>query len=198
MIKILLIFGGISDGHRIMAVYCIADWHLAFDHSRSFGKDKHPVGQCDCLRQIMGDKNRSLVCLADNLCNIGRDVQTCLGIQCAERFIQKKQVGMDCHGAYQGGALPHSAGQFRRFLILKGIKAVIGKKFEDIVAICLGEGMVEFETESDILIDGAPFEEMVALQHVTDRDRIVFTAIGKTSAFVKQGALFRFEQPGYN
>ncbi len=198
MIKILLIFGSISDGHRVMAVYCIADRHLAFDHSRPFGKDKNPVGQCDCLRQIMGDEDGSLVRLADNLCNVGRDVQPCLGIQSTERFIQKKQIGMDCHSAYQGGALPHSAGQFRRFLILKGIKAVIGKKFEDVIAICFGEGMVEFETESDILIDGAPFEEMVALQHVTDRDRIVFTAIGKASAFVKQGALFRFEQSGYD
>ena len=58
--------------------------------------------------------------------------------------------------------------------------------------------MVQFQSENDILIDGTPFKQMVALQHVADRDPVIVTAVRETSALEEQGALFRGKQSGDN
>lgn len=74
MIKILLIFGRIPDCHGIVAVYFIVDRHFTFDEGGPFGEDKHSVRQRDGLRQIMCDENGSLICLPDDLRDIGGDI----------------------------------------------------------------------------------------------------------------------------
>ncbi len=110
MIKILLILCRIPDCHGIVAVYFVVDWHFTFDDGRSFGKNEYPVRQRDGFGQIVGNENGSLICLSDDLRDIGGDIQSCLGVQRAEGFIQKKQVRMDGHGADQSRPLPHSTG----------------------------------------------------------------------------------------
>lgn len=105
---------------------------------------------------------------------------------------------MNGHSADQGCALAHTAGQLGGFFIFKGVKAVVGEKFQDIFAVGLCECVPEFQAENDVLIDGTPFKKMVALQHVTDSERIIVTTVRETSALIEQGALFRIEQAGYD
>lgn len=198
MIKILLIFGGISDSHGVMAVNGITDRHLTLDDSRPFGQNQYTVGQRDRLREVVGDQEGSLACLPDDIGDIRGDIETCLGIQSAEGLVKKKQVRMDRHGTDQGRTLPHPAGQLGRLFVFKGVKAVVGKQPENIFRVGFCERVVQFEAENDILVDGAPFKEMVALQHVTNFDGIVFATVRKTFAPVAQSALFRRKKTGYN
>lgn len=47
---------------------------------------------------------------ADNICNVCGDEESCLKIQSAEGFVEKEEIRVNCHGANQRGALPHTAG----------------------------------------------------------------------------------------
>ncbi len=93
---------------------------------------------------------------------------------------------MDRHGTDQGGTLTHSAGQFRGFLVLECIEIVILKQLEDIILIFTGQGVVEFQTEGDVLIDGTPFKQMVPLKHIADSDSIFGSAVRKAFSSVGQ------------
>ena len=62
----------------------------------------------------------------------------------------------------------------------------------------LCECMVQLQSENDILIDGAPFKQMVSLQHVADRNPVIVTAVREASALEEQGSLFRGKQSGDN
>lgn len=116
----------------------------------------------------MGDQQRGLPCLTDDISDVGGDGESGLEIQGAERFVQKKKVRVDCHGADQGGALAHAAGEFGRFFVLKAVKSVILQKFQDIVCIFLREAVGELQPQNDIPIDCAPLKEMISLQHIAD------------------------------
>lgn len=198
MIKILLILVCIPDCHGIMAVYFIVNRHLTFDDGGSFGKDEHTVRQCDGFGEIVGDEDGGLVCLPDDLGDIGGDIQACLRVKGTERFIQKKEIRVDGHGADQGCTLTHPARQLGRLFIFKGRKSVVRKKLQDIIAVCLGQRMSKFQAEDHILIDRAPFKKVVALQHISDRDRVIVTAVRETFAPKEKGTLLRGKQPGYD
>lgn len=144
----------------------------------------------------MGDQNRRLTCLPDDLSDVCRDIQSCLRVQRAERFIQQEKIRVDCHCADQRRTLPHPSGQFGRFLVLKGIESIISQKLEHIVAIFTGHGMIQFQTKRDILIDGAPFKQMVALQHIADLDGSGAAAGGERTARIEQCAFLGSEQTG--
>lgn len=144
----------------------------------------------------MGDQDRRLTCLPDDLSDVCGDIQSRLGVQRAERLIQQEQIGVDRHCADQRCTLPHPTGQFGRFLILKGVEPVISEKLEHIVAIFTGHGMIQFQTERDILIDGAPFKQMVALQHIADLDGCGAATGGERTARIEQCTFLGSEQTG--
>lgn len=75
---------------------------------------------------------------------------------------------MHCHGADQGGPLPHSAGKFGGFAVLESEETIIFQKLQDIIGIFLRDHVIQFQPQNDILIDRAPFKKMVFLQHVSD------------------------------
>ena len=66
----------------------------------------------------MGDQQSGFSCLTDDIGDVCRDGESCLEIQSAERFIQKKKIRVDCHGADQGGPLTHAAGKLGRLFVL--------------------------------------------------------------------------------
>lgn len=105
---------------------------------------------------------------------------------------------MDGHGTDQGRTLTHPAGQLGRFFIFKGRKTIVRKKFQDIIAVGLSQCVLKLQAKDHILIDGAPFKKVVTLQHITDRDRIIVTAVRQASAPIEQRSLFWRKQPGYD
>ena len=168
MIKVCLIGGGAADGKRVFPADFIVDFHLTFYPGGASGEDDHPVCQSDGLGEIVGDEQGGLSRVADNIRDVCGDGEPGLEIKGAERFVQKKEVRVDCHGADQGGALAHAAGKFRRLFVLKAVKPVILQKFQDIVRIFLCQTVGELQTKNDILVDRAPFKEMIPLQHIAD------------------------------
>ena len=57
---------------------------------------------------------------------------------------------------------------------------------------------MKLQAEDHVLIDRAPLKQMIALQHVTDCDRIIITAVRQASAPIEQRALLRRKQSGDN
>ena len=177
MIKIFLIGGGASDRQRILPADLIEDRHFTFHAGRTSGEDDDAVCQCDGLGEIVGDQKCGFSGFPDNVCDVCGDSESGLEIQGAEGFVQKKEIGVDCHSADQGCALAHTAGEFGGLFILEAIEPVIRKQFRNVVGILFGEGMVELQTENHILIDRAPFKEMIPLQHIADLQSGVSTVL---------------------
>ena len=64
--------------------------------------------------------------------------------------------------------LLHAAGQFAGTFILKAFQTIVGQKLFHIVGTLFGKSMMDLQSQSDILVDGTPFEEMIVLQHIAD------------------------------
>ena len=116
----------------------------------------------------MSDDNHSLTSLPDQPADIRGYHEPGLVIQGAEGFIQKEQLGIQGKGADQGSTLLHAAGQFAGTFILKAFQTIVGQKLFHIVGTLFGKSMMNLQSQSDILVDGTPFEEMIVLQHIAD------------------------------
>ena len=116
----------------------------------------------------MSDDDHSLTSLPDQPADIRGYHEPGLVIQGAEGFIQKEQLGIQGKGADQGSTLLHAAGQFAGTFILKAFQTIVGQKLFHIVGTLFGKSMMDLQSQSDILVDGTPFEEMIVLQHIAD------------------------------
>ena len=58
--------------------------------------------------------------------------------------------------------------------------------------------MIKFQTEDNILVDSAPLEQMISLQHIADLHGIIQAAVRDTFTPVIYGAFFRRQQTGYD
>ena len=144
----------------------------------------------------MGDQECGFSGLPDNVCDVCGDGESGLEIQGAEGFVQKKEIGVDCHGADQGGALAHTAGELGGLFILEAIEPIISEQFQNVVDIFFGKDMIELQTEDHILIDRAPFKEMIPLQHIADLQSRVSTVFPGRQAAAEDLALLRGKETG--
>lgn len=118
----------------------------------------------------MGDQDGGNTAGADNISNVGGNHQPCLVVQGAEGFIQKKKSGLHDHGSDQGSALLHTAGELSRFFVLKFVKPIVPKELFRKGFFFGGQGFVDFRAKEHVLPDGAPFQEMILLEHIADTD----------------------------
>ena len=121
----------------------------------------------------MGDQQRRFFLRPDDAADIRRYLQAGLIVQGAERFIQKKEFGLQRQRPDQRGTLFHAAGELAGAFVTKVPEAVV---FQIIVYFSKFFGdaeMIDLEPQDHVFIDAAPLKEMVVLQHIADLRALV-------------------------
>ena len=91
--------------------------------------------------------------------------QTGLIIQRGNRLIQQQNIRLRGQRADQGAALPHAAGQLVRALGGKFPQAVALQQPLHIAAVRRITVVPDLQPQHHVVIDGAPFKQLVALGH---------------------------------
>ena len=94
-----------------------------------------------------------------------------VGIERAERLVHQQYLRLDDQRSHQRGALAHAARQRRRIGVLETLQAGLRDAGRDaLLALGLGHAG-KLQAVADIVGDGAPGKQRVALEHIADIGR---------------------------
>ena len=116
----------------------------------------------------MGDHQRRHLLLTDDAIDILRHRQTGLIIQGGKSLVQQENVRRHRQGANQRHPLAHTAAKLGGVAIGK-LRQPIG--FQQAVGVCPrfgGEAVANLQAKQHVLPHGAPFQQIILLQHIAD------------------------------
>ena len=154
-------------GDRIVAVRQV-DVDALDDPARPFAHHQDPIGHDDGLRQIMRDQKRGDARRLDRRGESLLQDELGLRIQGGKGLVEQDQAGIDGERPGQGDPLPLATRQ----LVGKAVR-----EFRDTAAAQLALRALaplglahrpRFEAELDVLLDAAPRQQQVLLQHEAD------------------------------
>ena len=168
------------------------DRHLQLDRSRARRHHQHPVGEEQRLLDIVGDEQHGAVVLLPHFEQPFLHVGAGEGVQRAERLVEQQHLARAQQGAHQRGALAHAAGELRRALVGEAAEAETVEQRPRPLARLGARRAEDLDAERDIVADGAPRQQQVALEHVG----AVGPAVGHVGAVDEDVAGAGIEQAG--
>lgn len=123
----------------------------------------------------MCDQKGGFPGVPDDLADIITYLQACLIVQGGKRLIEQEQFRIQNQSADQGGSLAHSSGQFGGPGCGKLFQPVLGEQLICLSAGCGVNFSADLQAQKYIAVNGAPFKQMVMLEHVAD----IFVIVGE-------------------
>ena len=172
----------LAPRQRIVAVGNV-DHDLVDDAAGPPAHHQHAVGQRHGFQQVVGDEQRGLAGALERLRQIALQHDAGLRVDRRERLVEQQHRRIDRERARQRHALAHAAGQLMRIVLGEfGELEVFQQRLRAPPALGRRHAL-DFDAEHHVLVDRAPRQQQVLLQHEGDMGVRAFDALAVDEGF---------------